>query len=220
MNSSISTDEALRIHVEETIREVMAELPDPAALSSDARRDIIARYAAVLEGNFIYWMTAAYLAVSSEGAKHIIRANLLEEVRDNHPSMMRRFAVAARAVPNDHDLRAVDAEVHAVRRFLARLHGACVLPMMACFEGFIAQFMPYLADLARRRQSTDFEYATVHASCDVGHTAELFAALREELRLSRGTPPSVDDMMEGVRLLRSLLVAIVRPRLAFAAQPG
>src|SRR5215475_1715209 len=44
------------------IDELIDSLPDPKQLTSEERRGIIARYASVLEGNFIYWMTAAVLA--------------------------------------------------------------------------------------------------------------------------------------------------------------
>ena len=73
----------------------MNSLPRVDQLSSEQRRGMIARYTAVLEGNFIYWMTAAYLSVKSEAARPIIIENLMEEVRDSHPAMLRRFAIAA-----------------------------------------------------------------------------------------------------------------------------
>src|SRR5438094_2321261 len=94
----------LQEHIDRTSQELLASFPDAQRLSLDERRGIIARYTAVLEGNFIYWMTAAYLAVTTDQAHAIIRDNLHEEVRDNHPGMLRRFAIAANAVPT-----AVDA---------------------------------------------------------------------------------------------------------------
>src|ERR1700689_1227529 len=85
------------------IDELIDSLPDPKQLTSEERRGIIARYTAVLEGNFIYWMTATLLSVQSEAARPILLDNLLEEVRDAHPAMLRRFAIAADAFPNDTD---------------------------------------------------------------------------------------------------------------------
>ena len=85
-------------HIECTINDLLTSLPNPEHLSGNQRRGIIARYTAVLEGNFIYWMTAAFLSVKSEESRLIILDNLGEEVRDCHPGMMRRFAVAACAV--------------------------------------------------------------------------------------------------------------------------
>ena len=93
--SNESTLAATKTRIEQAIDNVMVSLPKPDQLSSEERRGMIARYTAVLEGNFIYWMTAAYLSVQSEEARPIIIDNLLEEVRDSHPAMLRRFAIAA-----------------------------------------------------------------------------------------------------------------------------
>src|SRR5437870_11112587 len=94
LTATLSRPTAVREHVDRAIHEVLASLPDPRQLSRDDRRGIIARYTAVLEGNFIYWMTAAYLSIESHEAHAIIEDNLREEVRDNHPGMLRRFALA------------------------------------------------------------------------------------------------------------------------------
>src|SRR6267143_5621651 len=126
---------SLQEHIDGVIRDVMASFPDPAHLCADERRGIIARYTAVLEGNFIYWMTASDLAVASDEAHAIIHDNLLEEVRDNHPGMLRRFAMAAHAVPTDTDAFAVHRQLQAVRHFVSRLSAPKLVLMMAFFEG-------------------------------------------------------------------------------------
>ena len=82
----------IQAHIEQTIEDLLASLPDAAQLSPEQRRGILARYTAVLEGNFIYWMTGAYLAVGTDAARDKIIDNLREEVRDSHPHMLRRFA--------------------------------------------------------------------------------------------------------------------------------
>src|SRR5207245_5420131 len=127
-------------HIELAIDDVMASLPTPEQLSAHERRGIIARYTAVLEGNFIYWMTATYLSVSSVEAHEIIKDNLLQEVRDNHPGMLRRCAIAARANPTDVDRIAIDQELQAVREFFARLSMFLIIFMSAFFESIIHKF--------------------------------------------------------------------------------
>src|SRR4249920_707841 len=112
---------AIQARLESEIEALLATLPDPAHLSPEARRGIIARYAAVLEGNFIYWMTGAYIAAGSDEARAKIIDNLREEVRDCHPGMMRRFAIAANAVPTDADAEAVYRNLMTVRLFIGRL---------------------------------------------------------------------------------------------------
>ena len=75
------------------INELIDSLPDPKQLTSEERRGIIARYTSVLEGNFIYWMTATVIATKAEESGPILLDNLDDEVRDCHPLMMRKFAI-------------------------------------------------------------------------------------------------------------------------------
>ena len=152
--------------IESIIDEMIASLPDVNTLTSAERRGIIARYSSVLEGNFIYWMTATLMAAKATEVAPILLDNLLEEVRDAHPNMLRKFAVAANAFPNDQDALSVNEELMAVRVFLGRLNGVQSLVTMGFFEGFIQKFMPFLASLAAANGSTEMEYTDVHGVCD------------------------------------------------------
>src|ERR1700677_1889975 len=100
------------------IDDLIAQLPSPERLTSEQRRSIIARYSAVLEGNFIYWMTATFIAVKSDEVRPILAENLFEEVRDAHPVMLRKFAVSAHAFPTDTDALAIDTDLNNMRRVL------------------------------------------------------------------------------------------------------
>jgi len=104
--------------INHAIDDLMAWLPDPKQLSPDQQRGIIARYTAVLEGNFIYWMTGAYLAIGTDEARSIILENLHEEVRDSHPRMLREFALAAHAIPTDSDVMSIHRDLTNVRLFV------------------------------------------------------------------------------------------------------
>jgi hypothetical protein len=210
LGQEVSLTIPIRHSIAQAIDDLMTSLPDPEHLAPDERRGIIARYAAVLEGNFIYWMTAAHLAVASHDAKAIIEDNLLEEVRDNHPGMLRRFAIAACAVPTDSDAFAVYRDLEKVRLFVGQLSAVKTVVMMAFFEGFITRFMPYLADLARRQGSAEREYTDVHGVVDVVHTEGLLRALEAELSLpgrAGAEPPGA--LFTGVELLRSLLKRVI-----------
>lgn len=199
---------SIQKYLECAVDDLLASLPSVEELSSAERRGIIARYTSVLEGNFIYWMTAAYLSVESEEARAIIRENLREEVRDCHPGMLRRFAMAAHAVPTDSDALAVYTNLLKVRLFVGRLSPVPILVMMTFFEGFIQRFMSYLADLAQRQGSAEREYTDVHGVCDITHTQELYRALEAEISLTNdATEPS--NLFEGVDLLQTLIRNIV-----------
>jgi hypothetical protein len=204
---SLALGTSIQQQVDCAISELLASLPDPKKVSADQRRGIIARYTAVLEGNFIYWMTGALLSVKSEQAREIIIDNLTEEVRDAHPEMMRRFALAAHAIPTDADAQAVYRDLTKVRLFVGRRSTVRLLIMMAFFEGFIQKFMSYLADLAAAQGSTEMEYTDVHGVCDIAHTQGLFRALDEEIAL--GSPEPEANLFEGVDLLTTLIRTIV-----------
>lgn len=204
---SIST---IKQRIATEIEALMASFPDISDLSREERRGMIARYSAVLEGNFIYWMTAAYLSVQAEDAKPMIIENLREEVADCHPAMLRRFAVAAQALPVTEDPIAVQADMTNVRLFLGRLSGVQNLITMAFFEGFIQQYMAYLADLARLQGSNDMEYTDVHGLYDIAHTQGLFVALAAEMAVNLPDPGT--GAFEGVELLGALIQTIFHYR--------
>jgi Iron-containing redox enzyme len=202
-----SLDSSIQQTINGMIDDLMTSLPDPKQLTGEERRGIIARYTAVLEGNFIYWMTATLLAVESEDARPILLDNLHEEVRDAHPAMLRRFAIAAHAFPTDTDALAVHDDLTNVRLFLGRLSGVQSVLTMAFFEGFIQRFMAYLANLAIAQGSVDMEYTDVHGVCDIAHTEGLFNALSVEMAINPLEPEK--DLFEGVYLLRTLMETIV-----------
>jgi len=200
-----SHNPSIQEQIDRVIDDLLASLPCPEQLSADERRGIIARYTAVLEGNFIYWMTGAYLSVRSEEARSIILDNLREEVRDCHPGMLRKFAMAAHAVPTDSDALAVYQDLSNVRLFIGRLSPIPILTMMTFFEGFIQRYMAYLAEVAQRQGSMEQEYTDVHGVCDVAHTRELYRALEAEMMLAC---EPVENLFEGVDLLQTLLRSI------------
>jgi hypothetical protein len=198
---------SVQSEVNSRIEELIASLPAPASLTSDERRGIIARYTAVLEGNFIYWMTAALIAVKTEEAREELIENLHEEVKDAHPAMLRRFAIAAHAFPTDKDAMAINEDLNRVRVFLGRLSAVQSLVTMAFFEGFIQRFMGYLANLATAQGSKEMEYTDVHGVCDIAHTEGLFRALSAENAVNPGQPEA--DLFEGVNLLATLIRRVV-----------
>lgn len=202
-----SLGESIQQQIATIVDDLIAQQPNPEGLTPEQRRGIIARYSGVLEGNFIYWMTAAYIAVKSDEVRPILAENLFEEVRDSHPAMLRRFSIAANAFPTDKDCLAVNKELNDVRLFLGKLQGVQSVLTMAFFECWIQRFMGYLAELAGMQGSSEREYTDVHGVCDITHTAELFRALSLEMAINPIGPDA--DLFEGVDLLRTLIVAII-----------
>lgn len=198
---------SIRECVDREVDDLLNALPDPDQLTPAQQRGIIARYTAALEGNFIYWMTGAYLSVGAAEARSIICENLTEEIRDSHPLMLRKFAMASHALPTDSDGALLYEDVTKVRLFVGLLSGVRTVIMMTFFEEFIQGFMAYLADLAGRRGSAELEYTSVHGICDIAHTEGLFRALAAEMEFN---PPEPElDLFEGVNLLKSLILTII-----------
>jgi hypothetical protein len=209
--------DSIKSYLDRVTDDLLASLPAADQLSASGRRGIIARYSAVLEGNFIYWMTGAYIAAQSEEAREIIMDNLLEEVRDSHPLMLRKFAMAANAQPSDVDTLVVNPNLSDVRLFIGRLSAAPILATMAFFESFIQRFMPYLEELAQRQGSSEIEYTQVHGVCDIAHSEGLFRALEAEMALAPDSREPADYLYEGVHLLRALIESIFTSRSSVAA---
>jgi hypothetical protein len=197
--------EAIKAYLDHVADDLLALLPAAEGLSAEGRRGIIARYSAVLEGNFIYWMTGALIAAKSDEAHAIIMDNLFEEVRDSHPEMLRRFEIAAHAQPTEADAVAVYSNLSKVRLFIGKLSPAPIVAMMAFFEGFIQRFMPYLEELAVLQGSSEREYTQVHGVCDIAHTEGLLKALEAEMALSPDSRQPAEYLYEGVHLLQVLI---------------
>jgi len=209
-------DSSIQRTITTMIDEMISSLPDPKHLTSEERRGIIGRYTAVLEGNFIYWMTATLIATKAEDAKPILLENLHEECKDSHPHMLRKFAMEAHAFPTAQDGLSVHEDLTSMRLFLGKLSGVQSLATMAFFEGFIQKFMPFLASLAAEEGSKEMEYTDVHGVCDVAHTEGLFRALATEMTVDPVEPGT--DLLEGVNHLRMLIDRIVyfRPEMVAA----
>src|SRR2546426_1878537 len=122
--------------------------------------------------------------------------------------MMRRFAMAAHAVPKDSEALAVYRNLLG-RLFIGRLSPVPIIVMMAFFEGLIQRFISFLAEIGKLQGSADQEYTDVHGVCDVGHTQELFRALEAEMALAHDSPEPATNLFEGVDLLKTLIQSIV-----------
>ena len=205
LTSSQAHADSIKAYLDNITDNLLTSLPAAERLSAAERRGIIARYSAVLEGNFIYWMTGAYLAAKSEEARAAILENLHEEVRDCHPGMLRTFAMAAQAQPNTADALAVYPNLSNVRLFIGKLSPAPIVAMMAFFEGFIQRFMPYLEELAEKQGSAERVYTQVHGVCDIAHSQELYHALDAEMALANDSREPTEYLFEGVHLLRALI---------------
>lgn len=64
----MQTKPAIKTAFQEATEEVQGFLPDPNTISETEAREIIQRYLAAIEGNFVNWMAAAMVASRSPQA--------------------------------------------------------------------------------------------------------------------------------------------------------
>jgi Iron-containing redox enzyme len=217
LSHSIELTKKTELYVAESVAELLKSTSNINAMTASETRGVIARYSVALEGNFISWMTAAYACSKSETAKAIMIDNLREEIRDNHPSMLRRFVTAARAIPSEQDQETIQEAIDQVRTYLAQMDSVRSIALMAGFETFISLFMEPLAKIAQKRGSIDTQYTDVHGVVDIAHSQKLYEALQSEIACA--SAEYSESIFEGVDLILNLMkIAICGTQSTTAAQ--
>ncbi len=151
-------------------------------VSADDAKEIIARYAAAVEGNFTSWMGAALIYARTPQGEFAAKENLVVEIKDDHPGMLREFARQAQAEPSLVHYKKVNQSVSSMRRFIGMGNGLEALTVMATLENTSAVFVPYLAALAIKRDSMDLQYTDVHGVADINHAKQFIWAVEYEGR--------------------------------------
>jgi hypothetical protein len=170
----------LRKLVDEARKEVAQFLTPLAELSDTQAKRIIRRYTAVFEGNFVSWMCGALITARSNSGKDAITKNLIVELRDSHPGMLRRFAKSCKAEPGVKDYRASYRHVERIRQSDVNGLGLENFCLVTILENASLAFIPYLTELGERLGCADFEYTKVHGLADIDHARGLYAALLGE----------------------------------------
>lgn len=155
-------------------------------------KDIIGRYTAAVEGNFVPWMGAALIYARSPQGEYAAKENLGVEIRDNHQGMLREFAKHAGAEPSLEHYQAIDGVVSSMRSLVRRGNGLEVLTVMATLENISSVFIPYLAELARKRGSTNLRYTDIHGEADSKHAQQFIWALEHELKHHNKAKEKID----------------------------
>lgn len=150
-------------------------------LSKEQARSIIRRYTAAIEGNFLSWMGATIVFARHPLSRFTAEENMMVEIKDDHPSMLHRFAEFAGALPEGIDFRNVRNSVEAIRGLVSRGSGMQCVALTACLEGGSIVFAPYLGNLAMKLRSPDLEYARIHGESDAVHSSRFMAALTCEM---------------------------------------
>jgi hypothetical protein len=195
---------AVEMRLDESIEQLLSDLPRLDRLSVEQIRAFLARYSVIAEGNFIQWMAAAHISSATSTAKSITADNLREELSENHPGMLRRFIESADAVPGRTDYAIIEKGVERIRGIMGRLNSVEILLMLAWVETFFPRFVDYLAQAASMSGGRDFQYTDVHRTADIGHSEKLKEALGAEMR-AKGIASPPASLFEGVDRLAGLL---------------
>lgn len=160
-----------------------AILPPIESLSIIECKEIIRRYVAVVEGNSQSWLAGASIAARSVLGRIIAQENLWIELKENHASLLRQFAINADAEPDIEDFHAVSGVVERIRKLVAEFSGLKSIALMTIIESGINTY-PYLASLARKVGSCDFNYTNVHEIEDMEHAVKFYKALTAEMQMN------------------------------------
>lgn len=188
-------------------KQVASFLPQ-GELSEEQMRQIIRRYTAAIEGNFVAWMGAAAITARSVQGRYAASENLWIEMKDDHAGMLRTFAKGAGAEPQTSDYQAVAPGVESIRKMVGGMSGLKNLTLMAVLENTSAEFIPLLEKFAVQLGASDFTYTKVHGEADVMHADQFVWAVEHETKHHEEAEKDIEDTITAtVQFLKTLFVA-------------
>lgn len=177
-------------------------------ISEDEARTIIKRYTAAIEGNFLAWMGAASVSARSVVSRFAAEENLWVELKEDHPSMLRNFAICCRAEPESKDVQYVHDEILNLRKMVGELSGLKNITLMATLENTSIVFIPWLAQLAKKLHCNDLTYTDIHGVADIEHADQFLEALTDEQNLGYAhAEEDIDEVIDqAINLFRKCFV--------------
>ncbi|MCW1930506.1 MAG: iron-containing redox enzyme family protein [Candidatus Kerfeldbacteria bacterium] len=191
MNSQPTSVSAI---CEVALQETTALCRDVSQLSTAQAQNILQRYAAAIDGNFIPCMAAAMLSVQSIYARSATQNNLFEELSQDHPGMLKRFLASANIQPAPAAYVAVSHAVHEVHKHTTQMNGLKNMSLVTLCEYTSSAFIPYIAALAQKCGGTNFEYTDVHGVADIEHAKQCVYGLEMESRHYDNAENSILEM--------------------------
>lgn len=148
-------------------------LPNPAGLKPDRLRAIVRTYG-LFADCFVPWLTLAHDAQPPGAGRDVCRDNLLAEIEEDHPGLLRDFVAQIHG----------DAQPHLARcrPWMAAIEIQCRqsipgLAVIAGLEHASLAFIPWLKEVARMLQLGQIRYLEIHGEADIAHARELEQAL-------------------------------------------
>lgn len=176
--------------------DIARQLPEVENIPVEKCRQIIRRYTAAFEGNFVSWMGATAISTRSVEGRYASAENLYVEMRDNHAGMLRDFAISVQAEPDEEDYKDMYVGVTEIRNLVSEMSGLKNLALMATLESTSAAFIPWLAKIAQKCGSTNLHYTDVHGEADIEHANQFVWALEHEQSHFENCEQAIDETLE------------------------
>lgn len=178
-------------------------------LDESAMREIVRRYTAAVEPNFIPWVGAGVISARSVQGRFAASENLEEELRGDHQGMLRDFAERIGCTPNAEDYCAVQPAVQRTRDQVREMNGLKNIALLAYLENTSGAFIPYLAGIAKKlgNGKENLIYTDAHGEADIEHARQFLWALGHEKKTGYGHPDQTirEGIIAGGLFLRDVL---------------
>jgi len=187
---------------------VREALVAPDSLSDDQCRRIIRRYTAGVGSNFVNWLAAGTVSCRSLEARYATAENLLIEIRDDHPGMLRDFAKSSAAEPETEDYRYAQAEARHVQDRVSEMSGVFLIALVGTLENVSLDYIPWLGIISERLGNDNMRYVDIHGEADIEHARQFHWALEMEAALHpKPKPLSQAGADSAVSFIRALFRA-------------
>ena len=180
---------ALNTELETARTRISRALRPVSKLSEDTARKIVSVYTLAIEPNFIPWMIQSYCYLDEGRARSALLRNINEEINQDHPEMLKRFAKECGAVYSFENRMVASSAAADVWKLFAGGDEIKMLTVATVFENTSSIFIPYLADLGKKLGCNDFTYTNIHGEADVEHAKALHGGLLDLLKISSSDTP-------------------------------
>lgn len=199
-------DSTLKIKSDEAVAAVDDLLATQSPCDQACGKEIISRYVAAIEGNFIPWVAAAAVSARTVQGRYAAEENLQTELRENHQGMLRDFAIDTFAQPLKIHYEEVYYAVQRIRRTVGQMNGLQNIALLAYLENTSKAFIPFLENLAKTLGSRDLTYTQAHGVADIEHADQFLWALGHEMNAGYKKPEqTIDDVIRaGHDFLRTI----------------
>lgn len=177
-------------------------LVDVGTLTDAQLAAVLLTYRMVFARSFTKWMCAVWNGLGQSEARAIVQANLLCEVGQEHPLMLRRLVSPLISGDNPSPAELATGKTYSeLIHTIFEIDTVCEtmpiagLVVLTFLENLSQVFIPWLKQAADRLGLEDQEYLAVHGEADVDHATEFCRAV--PLAWENNAPPHEGYFLNG-----------------------